>query len=205
MFCLATEGTEIAERRSRNQTAATLQRRESFRLLSVAFLKGDQGGCRAALLLSLFDFRLPHPNFPRSGFRPAMTGWGRMKRGKIIPTSWKLAVLGYRSKITAVLNKTFNRLCEGATATAAIFSGRQSRSPSVRRDELLAVDCFVVPPRKDGGVEVSIKTGRFFPMLLTLTAIFLEGLRTTVIENDNLCELCGRENRSHANKRSYLT
>ena len=59
---------------------------------------------------------------------------------------------------TAVLNRTFNRLCEGATATAAIFSGRQSRSPSVRRDELLAVNCFVVPPRKDGGAEVAIKT-----------------------------------------------
>ena len=49
-----------------------------------------------------------------------------------------------REAFTAVLNITFNRLCEGATA--AIFSGRQSHSPSVRRNELLAADCFVVPP-----------------------------------------------------------
>ena len=63
-----------------------------------------------------------------------------------------------RGRDTGVLNRNFNRLCEGATATAAILSGRQSRSPSVRRGELLAIDCFVVPSREDGGVEVSVKT-----------------------------------------------
>ena len=62
--------------------------------------------------------------------------------GKNVLNTYISLILCY----TAVLSKTLNRLCEGATATAAIFSGRQSRSPSFRRDELLAVDCFVVPP-----------------------------------------------------------
>ncbi len=85
---------------------------------------------------------------------------------------------GRRSHI-AVLSITSKRLCEGATATATIFSGRQSRSPSVRRDKLLAVDCFVVPP-KTVGLRFQSKQKRSCPMLLTLTAISLEWFRTTV-------------------------
>ena len=67
-----------------------------------------------------------------------------------------------------------HRRCEGALATAAIFSGRRSRLDSTRVTGRMVVDCRVVPPRKDGWVEVSNETDGRLPNAYTPKGGFLE-------------------------------
>ena len=69
--------------------------------------------------------------------------------GKNVLNTYISLILCY----TAVLSKTLNRLCEGATATAAIYLPPRERRACVSEIAILGrspttteADCFVVPP-----------------------------------------------------------